>query len=89
MSRGLLVYWGHFLNSLHLLTTVSTCVIMKGTREEFSMQLMTVNDLSIMWQVSPATIYRLVLRGELAAVKVGGQIRFEPTAVVSYMTRTA
>lgn len=47
--------------------------------------LYTVNELAEHLRVSRWTVYRLVERGHLRAVKVGEQLRFRPSDVDEYL----
>jgi excisionase family DNA binding protein len=46
--------------------------------------LLTYRDLRARWRVAENTIRALVTRGELAAVEIGGRVRFHPSAVEEF-----
>lgn len=48
-------------------------------------KLLTVADLCELLQVSRSTVNRLVSSGELAAFKIGGQLRFSEADVNAYV----
>ena len=50
-------------------------------------RLMTKADVCEVLQISPATLDRLVARGEIAAFKLSGSVRFLPTEVSAYVRR--
>lgn len=50
-------------------------------------KLMTKADVCEVLQISPATLDRLVGRGEIAAFKLSGSVRFLPTEVTAYVRR--
>ena len=50
-------------------------------------RLLTVRDVAAALQVSTATLYALVERGELAHVRVSNSIRVAPVALQSYLAR--
>ena len=45
----------------------------------------TVADLADLLAVKPVTIYRMVRRGQLPAVKIGRSIRFSPDDVADFL----
>lgn len=47
--------------------------------------LYTVKDLAKILAVKPLTIYRMVERGQLPAVKIGKSIRFKPEDINAYL----
>jgi len=47
--------------------------------------LLSVDETATILRVSRATIYRLVNRGELHAVKVGAQLRIAPAELRQYI----
>jgi excisionase family DNA binding protein len=51
---------------------------MQKTRPE---QLLTIEDVAELFQVSPKTVRRWILAGELAAAKLGNQWRIRPRDV--------
>lgn len=50
-------------------------------------KLMTKGDVCEVLQISPATLDRLVARGEIAAFKLSGSVRFLPTEIRDYVRR--
>ena len=50
-------------------------------------ELLTVNELRGVLKVSRGTVYKLVNRGELRAVRVGERLRFRPADVDRYLER--
>lgn len=50
-------------------------------------KLMTKSDVCEVLQISPATLDRLVARGEIAAFKLSGSVRFLPSEVQAYVRR--
>ena len=50
-------------------------------------ELLTVNELRGVLKVSRGTVYKLVNRGELPAVRVGERLRFRPADVDRYLER--
>jgi excisionase family DNA binding protein len=48
---------------------------------------MSVGQVATALHVSRSSIYRLASAGRLEAVRVGGVVRFEPDAVISYIAR--
>lgn len=50
-------------------------------------KLMTKTDVCEVLQISPATLDRLVARGEIKAFKLSGSVRFLPTEVQDYVRR--
>lgn len=51
--------------------------------------LLTVNEAARVLSVSKGTIYDLVTRGDLPAVRVGGQIRFVPAVLEKWLREQA
>jgi excisionase family DNA binding protein len=47
----------------------------------------TYDDLAARWQCSPATVARLVKRGELARVRIGTLVRITTASVLAYEER--
>lgn len=47
--------------------------------------LLGINDIVELLRISESGVYRLVRRGELTSVKVGGRTRFEPSAVRAFI----
>lgn len=47
--------------------------------------LYTVKDLAKILAVKPLTIYRMIERGQLPAVKIGKTIRFKPEDIDAYL----
>ena len=50
-------------------------------------KLMTKTDVCEYLQISPATLDRLVARGEIKAFKISGSVRFLPSEVQAYVQR--
>ena len=50
-------------------------------------ELLTVNELRGVLKISRGTVYKLVNRGELPAVRVGERLRFRPADVDRYLER--
>lgn len=50
-----------------------------------SAPLLTVRAAATLLDVSPRTVYALVERGELPAIRVGGQIRFVPSTLEEWL----
>lgn len=50
-----------------------------------SEQLLTVNEVAELLRVSSMTVYRLVRRGELPAVRVGRNYRVRSSALDAYL----
>ena len=50
-------------------------------------KLMTKTDVCEVLQISPATLDRLVARGEIKAFKLSGSVRFLPTEIQDYVRR--
>jgi len=49
--------------------------------------MFSVREVAELLSVSPETIRRLAAEGELVAIRVGGQLRFEPEAVSSFIAQ--
>lgn len=50
-------------------------------------KLMSKRDVCEVLQISPATLDRLVARGEIKAFKLSGSVRFLPTEIQDYVRR--
>lgn len=48
-------------------------------------RLLTPREVSDMWQVSRATVYRMANEGEVGSVRVRGQLRFTPEQVRAFL----
>ena len=48
-------------------------------------RLLRIDDAARRLNVSKATVYRLIKRGQLPAVRVGGQIRLDPAELERYV----
>ena len=60
--------------------------IVKVLKEE-QMNLLTVHDVTERLGVHRITAYRMLKRGELPRIKVGGAWRFEPRDIDAYLAR--
>lgn len=52
-------------------------------------KLLTVNELAEILQVSPYTLRLLCRAGDIPFIKVGGQYRFMPSAIMHYLEKSA
>lgn len=52
-------------------------------------ELLTVNEVAAMMRVSNMTVYRLIKRGQLDAVRVGRSYRIRRQDLVSYLMRSS
>lgn len=52
-------------------------------------ELLTVNEVASMMRVSNMTVYRLIKRGQLDAVRVGRSYRIRRQDLVSYLMRSS
>jgi excisionase family DNA binding protein len=50
-------------------------------------RLLTVREVAVRLGVCRALVYRLCERNQLAAVRIGGALRFDPEAVASFVRR--
>jgi excisionase family DNA binding protein len=49
------------------------------------MQLMTIDDVKTLLNISKTSVRRELLRGNLSAVKIGKSLRFKPEDVEAYI----
>ena len=50
-------------------------------------RLLTVNEVAVVLRVSPATVYRMLGRADIAAIRIGGQIRITEPEVERFLKR--
>ena len=50
-----------------------------------TIELVTTNELSRMFRISPAGVYRLVAQRKIPFHKVGGSIRFDKMDILAYL----
>jgi excisionase family DNA binding protein len=50
--------------------------------------LLTVSEVGALLRVSRTGVYRLIDRGDLMPIRVGGRIRFSPNDVRAYLARS-
>ena len=58
---------------------------MTETIENSSAALLTVPEVAQFARVSPASIYRLINRGEIPAVRIGGSLRVRRADLFEYL----
>jgi excisionase family DNA binding protein len=51
-------------------------------------RLITVGDIAARLCVSAASVYKLCQRGELRGLRIGGALRFQPSAIDEYLDRS-
>jgi len=67
---------------LHTFRSVGKILVMSATLNQ---RLFDVRAAAQLLSVSTRTVYELVARGELPHVRVGGQIRFVPSALEEWL----
>ncbi len=50
-------------------------------------RLLSIDDVAGLLNVSRKTVYRLISRGELPAMRVGERLRFRPSEIHEYLER--
>jgi excisionase family DNA binding protein len=54
---------------------------------DVSAKLLTIGDVADLLNASKAVVHRLAILGELVAVRVGRELRFQPEEVASFIER--